>query len=1223
MTGKISIPCVGLVFILGIQAAAQQKYPDTLWIPVIFYDYYVDNNKTNPDFEIAITSYTRNMVQDLLDAQRKPIPTINACPSPNPNPPMACNLSEWFRVSGKDTSDVTCQFQFTTSTANSNIQYWKWTGLVPYPAGGPGAMVGPNFNLAYNMRNIVFYDSLPFLHLGISNPALQGIYQYNNQYFFPLDNKGFGTQPPGASHNFGFTMELHMLFQYKEGITFSFTGDDDVWAFVNNRLVMDLGGKHPAESGSFDLKNAGLTVDSTYRFDFFFAERHTTNSTIKITTNIITPQPAKLIAAAADTVTAGDTINVIGKIFDQDSVLMQKPSDSIVWSFLDTSKTKEGDVLFGSPNDTVKFTATKAYHTVLILATYSNGKITLKDTVSVYVKPAPPTQVDIVLQNRDTLSGPYVHTSMYSDSVHILWDTIPRLTITFHATLIRMYAYAVLRDKCKNYCKLADSADWKSLDLIYASATGTPGKLFESAVDRTPGAKIGTTFIVASFKTLRPDTALVVLRLDSLIALKLVDAAHPNDSLDTININTDQSMTILVKGKWSTAPNVWVDITEGVWSTIPPNSLPSASPLPTTPTGTWLFDPTEPDTAKLVVKAQNVSTDVQVNVWEKADTLLLVLLTNKDSCIAGKPIQLAAYIKNNDGLLKNPFTGQSTYNDLLDNSPRPNYLPWMSVNPPTKDSLGKPFPQTWLKGADTFQLTLYYAPLFPPDSLHCITLSLMTATGELKAMTIPFKLHPGPIDSLQIENASHVHQYQLITINSPNGTIFLNAVGFDKYGNSINPSIPEGEILNQVVWKADSPLPMPATTTGQSIYYSAQNALYDVQGLLWATLKVGTDTIKDNVPIKIVSENAKLDTAITLDKNGNGLIDAITLKFNKKVVLDPSAKNTFTIDYYKYPFFIDSIVKLSDSTYLVYIHEKPTDSLPQSSWKPLIDITNNSNVQGVTDFISTDGCPPVIWEVIKHITTPDRRDDTVKIFFSEKILSPDGSKFGDPKDRPDSCFHAWTKEGATFNRVDYMFKGIAMFTKNSINDSVFYFLMSNDNDLTDQHYVNIIAANKPLRDRNGNFPIKENQKVRVKVTGGKITLDIYPNPSKGTYKHPSGNELINEPNADKWAYEGESGLVICIGNVPATLKGKIRASMKIHDVIGNVVFRAESDDLLKNKTVTTLPTSVTSIKFFWNGSNSRGMIVAPGTYRVVVYVNFPPEADIKDTRLIKKAGIIN
>ena len=67
---------------------------------------------------------------------------------------------------------------------------------------------------------------------------------------------------------------------------FSFDGDDDLWVFINDELVVDLGGVHPAVSGSVDLDTLGLTIGETYDFDLFFAERHTTQSNFRIDTSI-------------------------------------------------------------------------------------------------------------------------------------------------------------------------------------------------------------------------------------------------------------------------------------------------------------------------------------------------------------------------------------------------------------------------------------------------------------------------------------------------------------------------------------------------------------------------------------------------------------------------------------------------------------------------------------------------------------------------------------------------------------------------------------------------------------------------------------------------------------------------------------------------------------------------------------------------------------------------
>lgn len=106
--------------------------------------------------------------------------------------------------------------------------------------------------------------------------------------FFPLDGRGFGNYA-GWSHNFHFTTVIETEFTYNpvDRPVFLFTGDDDVWVFIGDRLVIDLGGVHGRSEQFLDLSRLEwLEPGAVYPLRIFHAERRTSESNFRMETTL-------------------------------------------------------------------------------------------------------------------------------------------------------------------------------------------------------------------------------------------------------------------------------------------------------------------------------------------------------------------------------------------------------------------------------------------------------------------------------------------------------------------------------------------------------------------------------------------------------------------------------------------------------------------------------------------------------------------------------------------------------------------------------------------------------------------------------------------------------------------------------------------------------------------------------------------------------------------------
>ncbi|MGF1541683.1 MAG: fibro-slime domain-containing protein [Pleurocapsa sp.] len=190
-------------------------------------------------------------------------------------------------------------------------------------------------------------QSVPFsIELTRNN---NGLYTYSNNSFFPIDGQLWGNE--GRNKNFHFTYELHTQFTYQGGEVFEFVGDDDVWVYINGKKVIDIGGVHSALTRTVNLDQVaseiGLEIGKTYDLDFFFAERHTTQSNFTITTSLVLANAPDLSQQDSD----GDGIPDSVEIGPDPNNPIDTDGDGIP-DYLDTDSDGDGipDFVEAGPN---------------------------------------------------------------------------------------------------------------------------------------------------------------------------------------------------------------------------------------------------------------------------------------------------------------------------------------------------------------------------------------------------------------------------------------------------------------------------------------------------------------------------------------------------------------------------------------------------------------------------------------------------------------------------------------------------------------------------------------------------------------------------------------------------------------------------------------------------------------------------------------------------------
>lgn len=121
--------------------------------------------------------------------------------------------------------------------------------------------------------------------------------------FYPIDGLGYDailgdttdkTNDSGSNRpehpNGNYALRGEAQFVYRDDLYFEFSGDDDVYMYINGVLALDLGGAHGICTKRVNLKDVAkqchLTEGEVATFTFFYMERNSDASNFKIETNM-------------------------------------------------------------------------------------------------------------------------------------------------------------------------------------------------------------------------------------------------------------------------------------------------------------------------------------------------------------------------------------------------------------------------------------------------------------------------------------------------------------------------------------------------------------------------------------------------------------------------------------------------------------------------------------------------------------------------------------------------------------------------------------------------------------------------------------------------------------------------------------------------------------------------------------------------------------------------
>lgn len=914
--------------------------------------------------------------------------------------------------------------------------------------------------------------------------------------------------------------------------------------------------------------------------------------------------------------TAGKPLPIYAKVFDRNGIWLgsyERASAPIDWNIVEISGNPPTGTISSAVGNTTTLNPVRAYNTVYIIARLDSTGLptTARDTIQVRIVAGAPSKL-VIEADPNWQVKPNTATPVDSVKIANTQRWVP--------------VYALLRDKLDNFVQYSTNTTWGSLNdagafdtsiVNVSSGTNTIG---EGIVRRIASEGSQRIYAKSNDYPGLGDTAVAVVLKYYYIQLMIV-VGNSNISIDKLYMTTNDDTTLKVIGlrsdtaAWEPVNAKW-EISTGIY--VPSNEAPPGS------ANKWSFSPSAPGTGWIRVTlgndAQTLPDTVQAVFAAGPPTGVTIdIITPPAQRIAGDTIVAVVKVTNKDGLIPDTCYATSYQNALGGGGGRPDPV----VIADQVEKMGQTASECFKGGVDTVKFVLYKAP-YNKDSLEKITVTLNSLVG----VTDPFNVLPGDLNKIVIEDAGG-KALDTVKLQYPNDNKSMYAVGYDKYGNKIGR-------IGTSTWDKDGNLhPIDFGNNVASIYYKSGDAIKNEAGniIVSATNAAGTK-VADSVYV-IISKPISISTS-TWDADGNGYLDKIELHLGDLATIPVTGSTiTFSGTYddkvtgktVQYSNLVaDSIVSkngtTTDSVFTLYLKEPlagtPASQYPQTGWTPTISI---GGLPGGVSFtsVAADSAGPVIWSVTKTInSTTDRSKDVITVTLSEPIKN--GNQDFSLSTLPKNVFYVWTTGGDTssasnFVKVQNLFDSILTFTSIDPTKTVVTFNSVPGVDFTSRDYLSLNDSAAVVSDgkSSGNTPAPNNRKVKIIVNGLPIgEILVAPNPTGPIFTHESPGvfNLAYQPKAREWVRTDHAGALltfkIALSVDPKTGEPeKITGYLKVYDMIGNVVLSAKGNSNGIIPSTWGKDASTYDFDMYWNGSNEKKMPVAPGIYRVMLFLTYP------------------